>query len=145
LTSVPEPHALAPQIGHRLDARALLDHQVNALRVEVGDHAQIGHAGLALKNAGSVVGPGGHVGLRKARLHRPAHDAVDIGHRTVGRLRGHHDLAGLAHRIGDHATDWVIGASGTARPDAKELLRLRAHRHSGAKAQGQQKTARCHG
>ena len=117
-----ERDALALEVGHALDARALLDDEVDALGVEVGDHAQVADLGLALEGAGAGVGPGGHVGLREARLDGAAGHGVDVGQRAVGGLRRGNELARLRHGVGDHAAHGVVGAGGAAGADAEELL-----------------------
>ena len=137
-------HALALEVSHRLDARAFFDHQVNALGVQVGDHAQVGHLGLAFVNAGAGIGPCGHIGLRKARLHRTTCHTVHVGHRAVGCLCRGHDLAGLADRVGDHAAHGVVSTSGTAGADAKKLLCLHRRRHGGGQTQDPKQIATLH-
>ncbi|MNQ95412.1 hypothetical protein D3C85_1109680 [compost metagenome] len=117
-------HALALQVGHALDARALARHQVDALRVQGCDQAQVLRLGLAFEGAGAAVGPVGHVRLREAGFERAAQDAVDVGHRTVrGHGRGD-ELARLRHGVGDDAADGVVRAGRAARADAEELLGL---------------------
>ena len=128
-------HALALQVRHRLDTRTLFDHQMDALGIQVGDHAQVGDLGLALIHASAGVRPGGHIRLREPRLQSPAGHAIDVGHGAVGGLGCGHDLAGLADRVGDHAAHGVIGARRAARADAEKLLRL--HRCSDGRSQTQ--------
>ena len=128
-------HALALEVRHRLDARTLFDHQVDALGVQVGNHAQVGDFGLALVHARAGIGPGGHIRLRKTGLQSATGHAVDVGHGTVGGLGCGDDFAGLANGVGDHAAHRVISARRAARADAEKLLRL--HRRSDGRSQTQ--------
>ena len=118
---------------------------MNAFGVRVGDQAQAGHIGLALKNALVCEGPVGHIGLRKAGFDGTAGNAGDVGRQAIGRLRGDDDLAGLRHRIGNHAAHRAIGAGRAASAvsaDSEELLRLRdggAQGQHGAGAGGDDK------
>ena len=98
---------------------------MDAFWVQVGNHAQVGDLGLALKCAGAVIGPGGDVGLRHARFQRAAGHGCDVGQRAVAGLGGGNQLARNGHRVGDHAAYWVVGAGRAAGADAKELLGLR--------------------
>jgi hypothetical protein len=131
-----ERDTLALQLGDALDAGVLLDDDVQALGVQVGDQAQAGDGGLAFEDAGPLLRPGGDVALREARLHRTAGDAGHVGERAVARLRGGDDLARLADGVGDHAAHRVVGAGGAAGADAEELLGLRGERQRGGGQQG---------
>jgi transposase-like protein len=63
-----ERDALAPEVGDARDARVLAHHEVDALRVEVGDRAQLLDLGLALEDPRSGERPVGDVGLAEPAL-----------------------------------------------------------------------------
>src|SRR5581483_993701 len=78
-----ERHALAAQVGHRLDAGPGAHHQVDALRVEIADRPKRVDLGPALIDAGAGVGPIGDVGLHESRLRRTGSDRGRVGDRPV--------------------------------------------------------------
>ena len=113
---------------------------MDGLRVQVGDQTQIWNIGFAFVNAGALLGPGGHVRLRKARLHGAAGNAVDVGHRAIGGLCRGNQFAGLRDCVGDHAAHGVVSAGRAACADAKELLGLCATAHGQSQGQCCSKT-----
>ena len=98
---------------------------MDALGVEVGEEAQVVHPALALEEARARIGPIGDVGLGEPRFEGAGHDGVDVGDRTVRRLRGEDELRRVGDRVRDEAADRVIGAGRAARADAEEGGRLR--------------------
>src|SRR5437667_11043175 len=96
---------------------------MHALREEVGDNAQLLDLWLAFVDAGAGIGPGVHVGLAEAGFHRAADNAVDVCDRSIGGDSTDIDLVDR-YRVGDHASDRMVGAAGPAGSDAeKSLLR----------------------
>src|SRR5690606_26766777 len=88
---------LALQIGHRCNTRVLAGHDVNALRIEIGNEAQIVDSVLAFPDPGAGLRPVGNIRLRETRLEIATSNAVDIADRAV-RCNGGGDQSRHAAR-----------------------------------------------
>src|SRR3546814_20717671 len=81
-----ERDALALDVGHGLDARLGAHHQVDGLRVEVGDGAQGLQRSTGEEQFLAVIGPVGDVRLHEAGFQSPLLDLAGVVHRRAGRL-----------------------------------------------------------
>ena len=137
---------------HRFDAGPLAGDQVDAFRIEIRNRAQASDLALVGENAGPGIGPIRHVRLGEARFQGSGIDAVDIGDRTVGRLRDgdearHAAAAALvaftrsrrvADRVRNQAPDRIVRPARATGPDAEETHVLRDR-----KARGDQQPCCC--